>query len=814
MGAVWVHLRAEIRLHRSSWLALVVVVGLGSGAVLGIAAGARRTDSAYSRFVRDEAPSDFLIGGGYVAIGQTIDPKAIAHFPDVQSTAVAAYLPAVGRTSSGQTFLPFEAAPGAAADPQYGTTLDRWKLLAGRRPRPQSLDEAVASFEFARRFDVGVGDTVQLSFLPITTADRLLPQFLAGLPGRVAGNTSSLKLDALFDSPPVTVRVVGIEAAQFEFPPLGLVLPSLGMTQAFYEKYAAGLVREDIIHVKLRPGANPVVFTQMVDRLNGGHLPATFEASSEVTPEVQRSIHLGAIVLWVLAGLVGLTVAVTLGQAFARQAEVESEAFPVLGALGMTPRQLVVGGTIRAGATGAVGAVLAVAIAVAMSPIWPLGLARDAEPSPGLSADWTVFFIGAVLIVLFSSAAGGWATARFAATGPRSGRSDSPGQTRASTFGGQAIFPITVGIGVRHAFQHGRGAAAVPLRSAMVMTSLAVGIVVIAATFAVSTHALLVTPRLYGWTSAAEIHTQTVPGAPVAAGLAENPGIAGVVSGTETPLQVGGVSVETLALDEIHGTVRPDLTAGHGIRGDRDIILGNRTATQIGATIGSDVSVSLGSRRTRMRVVGLAVFAQSGDAVGQVDEGAQIRFSALRRLSPGAAVNLIRFTVAPGANAAAVVAQVRNGVAPLQLFPPAPPTTITSFGETNDLPAIVAGIMGVLAIAALTHAMVSSWRRRRRDFTILEALGYVRRQRAETVSATATTCAAVSLAVGIPFGLVVGRWAWSAVAEALGIPSEPTLNAWAVALIVAGLLIVANVIALLPWAATRRAVPADRFRVE
>ena len=163
MGALWVRLRAETRVHRASRLALVVVVGLGSGAVLGIAAGARRTDSAYSRFVRDDAPSDFVIGGGYVAVG-TIDLKAIAHFPDVESSTMAAYLPAVGRTSSGQTFLPFEAAPGASADPRYGVTLDRWKLLAGRRAQPQSLDEAVASFEFARQFHIRVGDTVQLAF--------------------------------------------------------------------------------------------------------------------------------------------------------------------------------------------------------------------------------------------------------------------------------------------------------------------------------------------------------------------------------------------------------------------------------------------------------------------------------------------------------------------------------------------------------------------------------------------------------------------------------------------------------------------------
>ena len=230
------------------------------------------------------------------------------------------------------------------------------------------------------------------------------------------------------------------------------------MTQSFYEKYAAGLVREDFLHVKLRPGADPVVFTRMVDRLNGGHLPATFVVSSEVTPEVQRSIHLGATVLWVLAGLVGLTVVVTLGQAFARQAEVESEAFPVLGALGMTRRQHVVGGIIHAGAIGVVGAVLAAAVALGHVADLALGPRPRRRTEPRAERRLDGLAHRAALIVLFSITAGGWATARCAATSPRSGQSDPPRQTRASTFGGQPIFPITVGIGIRHAFQRGRAA--------------------------------------------------------------------------------------------------------------------------------------------------------------------------------------------------------------------------------------------------------------------------------------------------------------------------------------------------------------------
>src|SRR2546430_3247666 len=62
MGAVLARLRGEARARLWSWVALAVLVGVTAGAVLAIAAGARRTDSSYSRFLATHAPSDFLIG--------------------------------------------------------------------------------------------------------------------------------------------------------------------------------------------------------------------------------------------------------------------------------------------------------------------------------------------------------------------------------------------------------------------------------------------------------------------------------------------------------------------------------------------------------------------------------------------------------------------------------------------------------------------------------------------------------------------------------------------------------------------------------
>ena len=52
MGAVWLRLRAELRQRWRGWLALAVLLGLIGGVAVTAEAGARRTDTAYSRFLR------------------------------------------------------------------------------------------------------------------------------------------------------------------------------------------------------------------------------------------------------------------------------------------------------------------------------------------------------------------------------------------------------------------------------------------------------------------------------------------------------------------------------------------------------------------------------------------------------------------------------------------------------------------------------------------------------------------------------------------------------------------------------------------
>ena len=233
--ALW--LPCEWRRRRGSWVVLVVLVGVGAGAVLGIASGACWTDSAYGRFVAQSSPADLMVASGYVGLGPTTNLGKVAKLPGVRSTSTD--------LSAGDWAYELGiSVPTVRGCDRRG---DRWAVRQqrgsledplGSSRDPRRLDEAVASFEFARRFHVGVGDTVDLRFLPLATRRRLLPAYLARLPDYAAGRALPPGLASVFDGPHVTVQIVGVEAAPYEFPPQGIVLPPLVMTPAFYQKYA------------------------------------------------------------------------------------------------------------------------------------------------------------------------------------------------------------------------------------------------------------------------------------------------------------------------------------------------------------------------------------------------------------------------------------------------------------------------------------------------------------------------------------------------------------------------------------------------
>src|SRR5512142_280009 len=63
VSAVWMRLRAEARSRWRAWLGLALIIGLAGGAATAAAAGARRTETAYPRFVQAQNGYDLFIRG-------------------------------------------------------------------------------------------------------------------------------------------------------------------------------------------------------------------------------------------------------------------------------------------------------------------------------------------------------------------------------------------------------------------------------------------------------------------------------------------------------------------------------------------------------------------------------------------------------------------------------------------------------------------------------------------------------------------------------------------------------------------------------
>src|SRR6476469_5063945 len=63
VSAVWMRLRSELRTRWRAWLGLALLIGLAGSAAVAAAAGARRTETAYPRFVQAQNGYDLIAGG-------------------------------------------------------------------------------------------------------------------------------------------------------------------------------------------------------------------------------------------------------------------------------------------------------------------------------------------------------------------------------------------------------------------------------------------------------------------------------------------------------------------------------------------------------------------------------------------------------------------------------------------------------------------------------------------------------------------------------------------------------------------------------
>ena len=302
-------LRAGARHRWRSWLALTLLTALVVGLVLAGAATARRTATAFPRF---EAAH------GYDAFFYSVDPvPRVASLPEVASVT-RLLAPAVGAPTC--ACRPINVNDFSIDEVPPAQLTQVVKLVSGRLPDQSDPDQVLASYNL-EPLGVHIGSVLRV---PLAASSQR------------AAVLSNANLTPT--GPTVTLHVVGFSVAEFEFPTTsGSPSYDLYATSSFARKYDPQTVLFNEYFFRLRHGAASLPRFETQARALGGLSGTDLDA---LATSIATSIDPQAVGWWILTALAALVGIIVLAQALARQAALEADDYPVLGALGATRRQL------------------------------------------------------------------------------------------------------------------------------------------------------------------------------------------------------------------------------------------------------------------------------------------------------------------------------------------------------------------------------------------------------------------------------------------------------------------------------------------
>jgi hypothetical protein len=806
MGAVSFRARTDLRRRVGSSLLLVVAIGIAGGASLTALAGARRAESAVTRFLAYEHPAS----GGVVA-----DPglyREVARLPQVAASSLSARF-AMARLDGRNRPLENDTL-GTVAVSDFG--LSRAIIVSGRLPRPDRVEEVVINASAARESHLRVGDRLRFHGFGAEQAERIL-----------AGTTEQPT------GPRVGARVVGVvrfptDLSTTQASP-GVIYTGTGeaiFTDAFLEKYRDRIAVAGGVFLAVRLVDHPHAATEFqaeVKRLSGGKAFVFLGSDdADVAAQARHATSVEALALLLFGVLAGVVTLTLIAQAFARQVYLESGEHAALRAMGMTRGQLVGSITMRAAALSLAGAALAVGVAILASPLMPIGLARQAEIHPGISIDGPVLAIGLALITALLTgwtALVAWRATKYA--GAAMNRQSLPRRStsRLTRVLNNSGSPPSATVGASMAFDSGRGLNAVPVRTALASAVIAVVVIAGALTFGANLSRLADQPQLQGWNwdvAVGNPHSEDVAKTAIPL-LDRNPSVAAfssIASREEGIAAVNGHPLPLFGIDVVKGPVLVTYLAGRAPRGLDEIALGGRTMTDRHIAIGQRVNVSAGDTKRSMVVTGRVLLTPSvlnnSSPLGRVGV---VTGAALRSLDPTAAKNVFLVRFGAGVDNNAALRRLRHDF-PGTVLTAVRPSDVENLRRVDRMPALLAALFALIALLIVGNMLVSSVRRRRRDLAVLRTMGFVRRQVTASVLWQATMVAALAIVIGIPLGVIVGRVNWTIVAHQFGLSDAVIVPGARLVAVALGALLAINLIALVPALLATRTPPSGILHTE
>jgi hypothetical protein len=794
--------RAALRRQWRSLLLIAALFALIGGIALVALAGARRTQSAYPRFLSAQNPSTMAVDiGGVDAEGQAALGQ-IAQLPGVErASAYYAFYVAPwvdGQADPTQNFEVLGSVDGRYFDQDIFTPSD------GRRPDPGRADEVAVNEAAAKAHGYHVGQRIDLATVSRSDVeDGVIP--IEELQPRILTHATIVGVGAFIEE---------VLQDDTDRSPLMLMTPAYVQQADGYQLYAwLGLILD-----KGDDGV-PAITREITERA-GDSGSAFFRVTSTDTFHALQAVRPVSLALGVFGLIVAFGCVVFVGQALDRHVRLGRPERETALAIGALPSEIALSSAAGPALAVLVGAAGAGVLAILASPTMPIGRLREFEVAPGIDVDWTVIGLGSALLAFALLAV--LAVVAIRETPDRVLRRNRKAPAfRGALLAGASNFPATMAAGVRFAFEPGTGRVVVPVRSVLAGTATAVAALVAALVFGASLTRLVDEPPLFGWNWDVAIvdgagygNTQPDVTDRLLGANGDVAAYSGAYFGSD---RIDGQPVPLLGMPP-SSVVTPPIRSGRMVAAPGEIVLGTATIERLGKGVGDSVSSSAGT----LSIVGTATLPSLGVVHGEhtsLGVGGIVAYEQLpgwdRNITESGAsgpnVLFVRFR--DGVDRAAAAKRLEpladqlsdyNGASVTRVQRPAEIVNASSIRGAS----LVLGLaIAVAAVGSLALALTTAVRRRRHEFALLKAVGFTRRQVAASVAWQATVTMLSGLVIGVPVGVAAGRFLWDRFADQLDVVAQPAVGVTPILAVAVAALLVANLIAVVP-ALTVRRVPA------
>ena len=273
---------------------LALLVALVGAVVLATAAGARRADTTLVRFKTSSRSAD-------VELAAETTPGQIDRLRHLSGVAAVAALPAYGLVIPQD---PAFQSIGATVDDQFGRTVDRDRLVAGRRADPAAVDEVTIGEGLANRLDLEVGDRLRVaSYTP-----KQIAATLSGV--NDVGAPSGLR---------PRLRVVGIVRRPLDLGEQGAPGGLMVLTPAFSRRYDGRIgVFGTRLRIRTDAGAADVPRVIAGTRRVLGRSLFVAQGLAVEAQGARNAIDVIVLALWIAAGVGALAGLVAIGIVLSR----------------------------------------------------------------------------------------------------------------------------------------------------------------------------------------------------------------------------------------------------------------------------------------------------------------------------------------------------------------------------------------------------------------------------------------------------------------------------------------------------------------